>query len=93
VNPTEEERYWRENYKKRPYYQSSRDYDHYGPAYQYGWESACRTEYCERRFEDVESDLAENWTRYRGAARTEWKDVRDATRDAFGRVQSRARSK
>src|SRR5215213_10205152 len=45
VNPTVEEGYWRENYKKRPYYQSDRDYDHYAPAYRYGWESASNPEF------------------------------------------------
>lgn len=89
VNPTEEERYWRENYKSRPYFQGGRDFDYYAPAYRYGWESASRMDYHGRRFEDVESDLATNWTRAQGNVRNEWSDVRGATRDAFERVQNR----
>lgn len=89
VNPTEEESYWRENYKSRPYYKSGRDFEHYSPAYRFGWESASRMDYHGRRFEDVESDLSKNWNRFRGSARTEWNDVRAATRDAFERAQNR----
>lgn len=89
VNPTEEEGYWRENYKTRPYFQSGRDFEHYSPAYRYGWESASRADYHGRRFGDVENDLSRNWTRARGASKAEWNDVRNATRDAFERVQNR----
>jgi len=89
VNPTVESGYWRENFKTRPYYQTGRDYDYYEPAYRYGWESASRPNYHGRKFEDVEPELSRNWNSYRGTAKTEWNDVRDATRDAFHRVGSR----
>lgn len=89
VNPTTEDAYWREHYKSRPYYRNDLDYDHYGPAYRYGWESATRPEYNGRGFDDLESDLSRGWNRFRGTARTEWKDVSHATRDAFDRVRSR----
>ncbi|MDP9191363.1 MAG: CsbD family protein [Acidobacteriota bacterium] len=89
VNPTEEAEYWRQNHASRPYFQSGRKYEDYNPAYQYGWESASRPEYHGRRFEDVESDLGRNWDKARGTARTEWNDMKHATRDAFERVQNR----
>lgn len=89
VNPTEEDRFWREQHKSRPYYQSGRTYEDYGPAYRYGWESASRPEYHGRRFDDVESDLSRGWSNARGAARGEWNEMRHATRDAFERVQNR----
>ena len=89
VNPTEEERYWRENYKSRPYFQQGKDFDHYAPAYRYGWESAARQDYTSRRFDDIENDLGRNWPNARGNARTEWSDVRFAARDAFERVRNR----
>jgi uncharacterized protein YjbJ (UPF0337 family) len=89
VNPTEEEGYWRENFRTRPYYQGGREFDYYSPVYRYGWESAARPEYSGRRFEDIENDLGSNWTRARGASRAEWNDVRHATRDAFERVHNR----
>lgn len=89
VNPTEEDGYWRNEHKSRPYFQSGRSYDDYSPAYRYGWESASRPEYHGRRFEDVESDLGHGWDKARGNTRNEWGDMKHATRDAFERVQNR----
>jgi len=91
VNPTEEDAYWRDNYSKRPYARKDSGYDTYAPAYRYGWESASRKEFTGRSFEDVEPELQKNWSTYRGPAQTEWRDVRDATRDSFDRVRGRMR--
>lgn len=89
VNPTEEDGYWRENHASRPYVQSGRKYDDYSPAYKYGWESAARPEYQGRQFDDVETDLSRGWDKARGGTRSEWNDMKAATRDAFERVQNR----
>jgi hypothetical protein len=90
VNPTEEDAYWRDNFKSRPYYREGKSYDDYSHAYRYGWESASRPEYSGRRFEDVESDLGRTWGTTMGSkVRTEWNEARDATRDAFERIQGR----
>lgn len=80
VNPTVEEAHWRE--------QAGQDFEQYAPAYRYGWESASRTELQGRRFEDVEKDLEQNWSKSRGSMKSDWKDVRQRTRDAFERVQT-----
>jgi type IV secretory pathway TrbL component len=80
VNPTAEEAHWRQ--------QSGKEYDQYAPAYRYGWESAARNEYQGRRFDDIEKDLEKNWSKARGTMKTEWKDARQRTRDAFERVQN-----
>jgi len=89
VNPTEEDAYWREHHTSRPYFKSGRTYDDYSPAYRYGWESASRPEYMGRRFEDVESDLGRGWDKFRGKAKSEWSEMKAATRDAFDRTQNR----
>jgi hypothetical protein len=89
INPTQEDAYWRENFKNRPYYQQGRAYDDYAPAYKYGWESASRPEHSGRRFEDVEKDLSSGWMTARGKMKSEWNEMRDATRDAFERAQTR----
>ena len=80
VNPTVEEEHWRK--------QSGKDFDQYAPAYRYGWESASRTEFQGRRFDDIEKDLEKNWSNARGALKSDWKEVRNRTRDAFERVQT-----
>ena len=90
VNPTEEDKFWRDNYSKRPYYRTGREYNEYEPAYRYGWESASRPENRERRFEDVETDLERGWDRAKGTTRATWNDAKDATRDAWDRVRGRA---
>lgn len=89
VNPTEEDAYWRANHPSRPYFRSGSKYDDYSPAYRYGWESASRPEYQGRRFEDVDSDLERGWDKARGTVRSEWSEMKQATRDAFERVQNR----
>lgn len=89
VNPTEEDRYWRENHTSRPYFKSGKTYDDYHPAYKYGWEAAGRPEYHGRQFDDVENDLSRGWDKARGTARADWAEMKMATRDAFDRAQTR----
>jgi uncharacterized protein YjbJ (UPF0337 family) len=84
VNPTEEEKYWREAYQTRPYYRIGRPYEQYEPGYRYGWESASRPEYQGRSFEEVESQLAGEWPSYYSAA--DFSEYRDAARDAYERI-------
>ena len=79
-----EDAYWRENYSTRPYATADRNYDHYRPAYQYGFESSSR--YRGRAFNDVEHDLERDWDQHRGESKSTWQDVKDAVRDAWDRV-------
>ena len=88
VNPTDENRYWRENYKTRPYYRDGSTYEEYEPAYRYGWESAMRPEYQGRSFEDVESQLQTEWPQY-SSTPGRWEKTREASRDAYDRASSR----
>jgi phage tail tape-measure protein len=83
-DPTVEDAYWRENYRDRPYAESSLDYDHYRPAYQYGWEA--RSLYSDKSWEEIESALEESWARRRGSSSLDWKQARQASRDAWDRV-------
>ncbi len=85
INPTEEETYWRENYKNRPYYESNYTYDQYAPAYRYGWES--RSKHQGRQFDEVESDLGRDWDRAKGSSNLGWEKAKHATRDAWHRVE------
>ncbi len=87
VNPTVEAEFWRQNYNKRPYYVTGKPYSEYEPAYKYGWESASRPEYRDRKFQDVESDLERGWDKARGTTGHAWRDAKDATRDAWDRIR------
>jgi hypothetical protein len=85
VNPTDEDAYWRNEYKNRPYYESGYTYDEYAPAYRYGWES--RSKYEGRKFDEVESDLGRDWDRAKGRSNLGWEKAKAATRDAWHRVE------
>jgi hypothetical protein len=84
IDPSVEEHYWRNAYATRDYYDPTVGYPEVGPAYQYGWES--RAEYGERKWEDVEPDLAHEWPERRGKSTLDWGRARPATRDAWDRV-------
>jgi hypothetical protein len=83
-NPTEEDAYWRDNYLNRPHADDTLSYDHYRPAYRYGWES--RTRHEGRRWDEVERELERGWRENRGTSRLGWGDARLAARDAWQRV-------
>ena len=87
LDPTVEDKYWQENYKKRPYFRSGKEYSEYRPAYRYGWESARRPEFRHRTFEDLEDELAAEWRRERSAVADDWNLYRDAVRDAWQRIR------
>ena len=80
----DEDRYWRESFRSRPYATADRSYDYYQPAYRYGFESAGR--YRGRQWGDVESDLSRGWETARGESKSTWQDIKDAVRDAWDRV-------
>lgn len=83
VNPTVEEGYWRQEFKNRPYYRSGTDYDTYQPYYRYGWEAATRPEFRGRKYDEIEQQLESEWPSYRTTEKGEFRDYRDATRDAY----------
>ena len=87
VNPTDEESYWRDNYKTRPYVEPSATYEDYAPAYRYGWEA--RDRYRGQAFEELQSDLARDWDRARGQCNLSWDKASPAARDAWERVDRR----
>lgn len=87
LNPKEEEDYWREHFRARPYAAEDADYSSYAPAYRYGWEATAQ--YQGRSFDDVEPELSRGWDEARGESTIEWDRARNASRDAWDRVQAR----
>jgi hypothetical protein len=86
---TNEDEYWRTNYRNRPYSSSNPDYDTWQPGYRYGFESAQRHQ--GRNWDDVEKDLRSGWDRYehRGSSRSTWEQMKDAVRDGWNRLTGR----
>ena len=85
VNPTAENEYWKSTYENEPYRNSAYDYKDYEPAYKLGYESKSR--YVDSSFNDVENQLAEEWTEVKGDSRLAWNDAKHATRAAWHRVE------
>ena len=84
----DDDAYWRENYRMRPYASSStHEYGFYQPAYRYGYESANR--YSDRQWKDVEADLARGWNTFEHKTASTWEQIKDAVRDGWDRVMGR----
>lgn len=86
VNRTIEEGHWRDNYKQRPYVDADADFNDYGPAYGYGVDGFVR--YGGRTFDEVEPELAKDWSTARGSSRLQWERARNASRDAWDRLSN-----
>ena len=94
VNPTEEHDYWREEVKNRDYYDAGKSYDdHYGPAYQYGFERVNQDLHENkgqvRSFEDHEPAMRDAWDQHRRDGDSRFDDVKPIVRDAFERAKQR----
>jgi hypothetical protein len=82
---SDEDLYWRENYATRPYYEHGSAYEHYAPAYQYGWEA--QRHFAGKDFQEVESHLGQHWEHVKGQSTLDWERARQAARDAWERVR------
>lgn len=80
----DDERWWRENYRSRPYVDESRGFEDYEPGYRYGYESANRLG--RRPWNEVEGDLRSGWDRYEGRGNSTWDNIKDSVRDAWDRL-------
>ena len=85
VDPTGETEYWRNEHKARPYFDKSRTFDDYEPAYRYGWES--RSQYRDRTWDtSLENDLERGWEKAKGKSALAWDKAKDAVRDSWDRT-------
>jgi len=82
---TDEDAYWRTNYRSRPYASSSqRSYDYYQPGYRFGYDAADR--YADKSWEDVESSLSRDWNNFEDRGSSTWEDIKGAVKDAWNRM-------
>jgi hypothetical protein len=86
-NPSVHDIYWREAFKREPYYTSDYTYDDYAPAYRTGYEAAGRYHGQNKRFDDMEPELRANYDRAKGKSRLTWEKAKDAVRAAWHRVE------
>jgi uncharacterized protein (TIGR02284 family) len=83
INPTAEEAYWRDNYTREPYYESSRSYEDYAPAYRLGVYG--RSNYT-GTFDEAQSDMSVYWDSRKENSRLSWPEAEAASRAAWTRV-------
>ena len=83
VNPTEQESYWRANYRGESYYEEGRPYEDYGPAYELGWSGRANWG---GDFAALEPEMASEWEDRRGNSDLEWTRARHAALAAWARA-------
>ena len=84
IDPTGEEQYWRSRHK-------GDEWNEYGPAYKYGWESRSRIH--GRQWDDrLENELKEGWEKTKGTSKLTWDKARTATRNAWDRTDNTYRA-
>ena len=76
--------WWRDHYGELEGVRADRGYEHYEPAFRYGWESAHR--HTGRRWEEVEDEVTRGWEERRGNTNPAWQEVHGAVRHAFDRA-------
>ncbi len=81
---TEEDVYWRDNHRSRPYFDPTVTYDDYGPAYAYGVDSFGR--HTGKQWENVEGDLSRDWEQFKGKSSLTWERAKHAVKDAWDRM-------
>ncbi len=80
-----EDAYWQSAYPERPYARADRGYEYYRSAYRYGVDAAIR--YRDRRWDEVESEIARVWDLHQDTSRAGWAEMREAVRDAWNHVR------
>ena len=88
VNPTAEEKFWRETFVREPYYITGKAYEYYAPAFRAGWEGRARHD--GRAFEEAEPSLMAEYNRAKSELDPAWAEVRPAAQAAWNRVDHTA---
>jgi uncharacterized protein (TIGR02284 family) len=88
IDPTAEEKHWRENYDREPYYEQGRSFDDYAPAYRMGVTG--RTQY--DSWDTAEPQMRNEWERSRGTSSLDWDQAQPASRAAWSRVDNSLRA-
>ena len=85
INPTEEDKYWRENHDKQEWAQGdAASFDHYHPAYKTGYEGVMK--YAGKDYHQIETDLARDYEKNDANPAIPWDRARPAVRAAWSRI-------
>ena len=81
MDPAAEYAYWRDHFLDQPYVQEGANFEDYVPAYVFGIHSFAK--FADRDFDELESELAREWSVVRGTCPLEWEHARHASRDSW----------
>lgn len=84
VNPTAEEKYWRENHGTQEWANNETSFDQYAPAYRTGYEGV--TKYAGKSYDQIETDLARDYEKNDANPAIPWDRARPAVKAAWHRV-------
>src|SRR5260370_3212441 len=84
MNPTTEEKYWREHHGKQPFVKSGYTYVHYAPSYRTSYEGFHK--YPGKAYEEIEDELALDYERHKPGAPLPWDHARHAVHAACAKV-------
>jgi hypothetical protein len=85
INPDTEDAYWQSQYQNENYYEAGSKYDDYRSAYRTGYEGYGR--YGDRKFDEVENDLRNDWERAKGNTQMAGDKAKHAVKAAWHRVE------
>ena len=85
IDTSAEDNYWRGAYSNEPYYNKQYDFNDYSPAYKLGYEG--RNRYLGRSYDEAESELSNDWDKFKGKSRLMWNDAKQAVRAGWHRVE------
>jgi hypothetical protein len=89
IKPTEEDQFWRDEYRRRPYVAEGATYEEYEPGYRFGWEAYAVYGTRFRSFDEAAEELRRQW-RERGDG-GDWERCRAPAKDAWERLAWNAR--
>ncbi|NND59383.1 MAG: hypothetical protein HKN49_03870 [Gammaproteobacteria bacterium] len=83
----DEDEYWDEYYRTRPYVDKDSSFDTYRPAYRFGYRN--RLSRWGEKFDDIENELRRDWERFEDRAGLTWARAREAVRDGWHHLERR----
>jgi hypothetical protein len=90
VNPTAEEKFWKETYVRESFYVPGKSFEYYAPGFRAGWEGRVRHD--GRTFVEAEEALKSSYQTSKSELDPAWQDIRSAARAAWDRVEDRRKS-
>lgn len=91
IDPTVEMTYWRNEYRKRPYFDERYEFEDYEPAYRAGWESyetKTTQDDVNDSWAEREAIARQRWENEGGSGRMDWPQARQAAQDSYERVHA-----